>query len=262
MAFKVAVCAGHGGFGVTPGKRSPANEYEWDFNNKVVLAFIKELSKYQNVEVRRYDDPTGKTDVPLTTRTNGANAWKADIYISFHHNAHLGVWGTHGGIETFRGSSADSIRLANLVHPEMVKAYDLRDRGIKTASLHITSRAAMPVILVEGGFMDSTTDIVKLRDNKVLENAGIGVAKAVATYGKLVLKPVAQPTPTKPTQGDDDQLKLVQWQWDMITKNLKQMHEDGILSSDEWVIKAQKKELTQSELIFLNNVIVTRRLTK
>ena len=196
MSFKVAICAGHGGYKslnpkvyATAGKRTPDGEPEWEFNNKVAIAFTNELSKYEGVEVRRYDDITGKTDIPLSTRTNGANSWGADIYISFHQNGYLSTWGDHTGIETFRGSSADSIRLANLVHLEMVKAYGLRDRGIKTANLWITSRTKMPSILVEGGFMDSRIDIVKLRDDKVLENAGIGVAKAVVTYAGLKLKP-------------------------------------------------------------------------
>ena len=121
MTFKVAICAGHGGFGVTAGKRTPDNEYEWDFNNKLAIAFTKELSKYEGVEVKRFDDITGRTDVPLSTRTNNAKAWKANIYISFHHNANTGKWGNWTGVETFRGSCQNSIKLANLVHPELVK---------------------------------------------------------------------------------------------------------------------------------------------
>ena len=58
--FKVAAGAGHGGFGVTPGKRTPDNEYEWNFNNEVVKAFIEEIMNYENVEVLRLDDPTGE----------------------------------------------------------------------------------------------------------------------------------------------------------------------------------------------------------
>src|SRR5699024_7444387 len=42
----IAVSSGHGGYGVTPGKRSPAGEYEWHFNAKVADAFIAEMKKY------------------------------------------------------------------------------------------------------------------------------------------------------------------------------------------------------------------------
>ena len=47
------------------------------------------------------DDPTGKTDVPLTTRTTLANEWQADVYASIHHNTLADKWGSHSGIETY-----------------------------------------------------------------------------------------------------------------------------------------------------------------
>jgi N-acetylmuramoyl-L-alanine amidase len=64
MVFKVAADAGYGGFGVTPGKRSPEGEYEWDFNNKVILAFEDALKQYDGEEFLRTDDRTG----PLMSR--------------------------------------------------------------------------------------------------------------------------------------------------------------------------------------------------
>ncbi|PLR72340.1 N-acetylmuramoyl-L-alanine amidase [Bacillus sp. UMB0728] len=200
--MKIAICAGHGGNNSTPGKRTPDNEYEWNFNDKVVRAFMAEINKYENVEVRRMDDATGRTDVSLSTRTNIANAWGADIYISVHHNANTGKWGNWTGTETFvyTGSNPKSEKLASLIHPEMVKAYGLRDRGVKKANLHICRETRMPSVLLEGCYMDSTIDIVKLRDDNVLRNAGIGVAKAVAEYGDLKLKKVAAVKPAPPKQ--------------------------------------------------------------
>lgn len=49
------------------------------------------------------------------------------------------------------------------VQPRIVKAMKLRDRGMKTANLHMVRESHMPSILTEGGFMDSTTDIAALR---------------------------------------------------------------------------------------------------
>lgn len=188
--FKIAICAGHGIN--TPGKRTPDDEREWSFNNKVALAFIDAMKNYEDVEVRRYDDPTGKTDVPLQTRTDKANAWGADIYISFHHNANTGKWGTWTGTETFTqtGVGGDAVKLAKAVNPRIVKAYGLKDRGLKTSNFHITRETKMPAILIEGGYMDSKTDIKKLRDDKVLKNAGIAVAEGVAEFAKLKKKAV------------------------------------------------------------------------
>lgn len=200
MTYKIAVCAGHGIH--TAGKRTPDGVREWSFNEKVVKAFIAELKNYSGVEVRRYDDPTGKTDVPLRTRTRSANAWGADIYISFHHNAHRGMWGEHTGTETYysKGSTKGK-QLADVLQKANVKAYGLRDRGLKTANLHITRETKMPAALVEGGFMDSTIDIVKMRDNSILANAGKESAKAVAKFAKLKRK-AATPKPSTPSTAD------------------------------------------------------------
>ena len=60
---KIVIDAGHG-FN-TPGKRSPDDEREWSFNNKVAQYAIAKLKTYKDVEILRVDDPTGKTDVPL-----------------------------------------------------------------------------------------------------------------------------------------------------------------------------------------------------
>lgn len=187
MAYKIAYDAGHGIN--TQGKRSPIGEREWSFNNKVVVAFESELKKYEGVSLLRTDDRTGKTDVSLTTRTSKANSWKANIYISFHHNANTGVWGSWTGVETFHHSnSVNGKKLAQAVHPALVKAYGLRDRGLKTSNLHITRETNMPSILIEGGFMDSNIDIKKLRDDNVLKNVGVAIAQAVAKYAGLKKK--------------------------------------------------------------------------
>ncbi|WP_299831168.1 N-acetylmuramoyl-L-alanine amidase [uncultured Metabacillus sp.] len=203
MTFKVAGCAGHGGNNSTPGKRDPDGIYEWNYNNKVILAFENELKKYEGVEFKRFDDRSGKTDVSLSKRVNGANAWGADVYISFHKNANTGKWGSWGGTETFQYSgSKNSERLAALVHPAQLEAYGLRNRGIKSGNhLYILKHTNMPSILLEGAFMDSTTDIKKLRDDQVLDNAGRLVAQAVAKYAGLKLKETAKPVvkPVSPT---------------------------------------------------------------
>ncbi|WZY01585.1 N-acetylmuramoyl-L-alanine amidase [Bacillus sp. FSL W7-1360] len=188
---KVAICAGHGGSGSTPGKRSPDNEYEWDFNNKVVCA-AEHMLKENGVEVLRTDDASGKTDVPLRARTDRANAWGADVYVSVHHNAFNSRWGDHGGVETFTqtGSYPNAERLAREVHTRIVRAMDLRDRGLKKSNLHITRETRMPAILTEGGFMDSALDIRALRDDAKLKAQGEAIAEGILAYfGKPSTRP-------------------------------------------------------------------------
>ncbi|GGP16201.1 N-acetylmuramoyl-L-alanine amidase [Oceanobacillus neutriphilus] len=181
---KVAMCAGHGGSGSTPGKRSPAGEYEWNFNDAVVRAAIAKL-KANGVEVLRTDDASGKTDIGLTARTNKANAWGADAYVSCHHNALGTSWLNYEiGIETFtqNGSHPQAEILARCIHPKYVKAMGLKDRGMKKSNLAITRQTKMPAVLTEGGFMDSRIDIKSMRDNAKLKAQGEAIADGIMEF--------------------------------------------------------------------------------
>lgn len=188
--LKIAIDAGHGGKNSTPGKRSPDGEYEWDFNNKVLQSFNKEIEKYENVEILRVDDASGKTDVPLKKRAADANHWGANIYLSFHHNANTGVWGTWTGTEIFvhPNSSARTHSIAHDIQRALVKAYKLKGRGIKDGNFQVLRETNMPAILIEGGFMDSLIDIKKLRDDAVLSKVGIAVAQVIIKLEKLKKK--------------------------------------------------------------------------
>lgn len=194
--------AGHGIN--TPGKRTPDGEPEWTFNDKMLRAAHSHLSSnYEGFKIVRTDDPTGKTDVPLVTRVKRANDSKGDVFVSFHNNALAGKWGAHGGTETYVPTpisrNPKSNALAKEVHPRLQKAFGLRDRGIKPGNLYVIMNTNMPAILIEGAFMDSTTDIMKLRDDNVLRKAGEAVAEGVADFLGLAKKPKPiAPKPVKP----------------------------------------------------------------
>src|SRR5690625_3189493 len=199
MSKIVAIDAGHGMN--TPGKRTPDGEREWSFNKVVAESAIKYLNDYEGVKTIRLDDPTGKRDVPLKERTDKANREKADILISCHHNANTGRWGIWTGTETYTyvGTWRGAEKLAEIVHKRVVKAYGLRDRGLKKANFHMLRESRMDAILVEGGFMDSTIDIKKMRDKKVLDNAGKAIAEGVAEYFGLKKKAKPKPSASKPS---------------------------------------------------------------
>lgn len=192
--MKVVIDAGH--FPNTPGKRSPVGEREWYFNNTVANALIRELRNYKGVSILRVD--SSSYDVPLSARASKANSWGASIYVSIHHNANTGRWGTWTGVETYVYSATrptdGSMKLAKEVHPRLVKAMGLRDRGIKKADFAVLRETRMPAILTEGGYMDSSIDIVRLRNKAVLENAGKEIAEGIAAYGGLK-RETSAPTP-------------------------------------------------------------------
>lgn len=247
---KIAWSAGHGL--TTPGKRSPDGEREWSFNNKVVEAGIQYLAQYADVQQIRVDDPTGSTDVTLTTRTNTANEWGADIYVSSHKNALNGSWGNHTGIETYTylppEENPKSVALAKLIHPQVVDAMGLADRGIKAANFHELRETNMPAVLIEGGFMDSNIDIKKLRDDKFLKAQGEAIGRGIVLYFGLNLK--------------KEETKL--FNTGSITLNsefnemLVKARERGIITSSAWERKVAEGTLTESEAIGLTAVIVKR----
>lgn len=188
--YKIAVDAGHGRN--TIGKRTPAGEREWTFNNAVVVALMGELKNYENVQVLRLDDPTGNTDVPINTRVRKANDWGADVVVSVHQNASKGVWGNHTGAETYVYStkSVEANKLAKAVQPKLAKAMGITDRGIRVGNFGIIRDSNAPAILTEGGFMDSNIDVLKLRDQNFLRAQGVSIATGVAEYLNLTKRPV------------------------------------------------------------------------
>ena len=98
--------------------------------------------------------------MPLKTRTDRANNWQADVYIAIHHNALTGKWGNHSGIESYTmdhpQANPKSIDIARAIHPRIVKAMGVQDRGMKRANFQVLRETRMPSVLTEGGFMDST----------------------------------------------------------------------------------------------------------
>lgn len=184
--MKIGYDAGHGIY--TPGKRSPDDEREWRFNNTVVVAMANELRKYQGVQLLRTDDPTGKTDIPLRTRTDRANRWGAQFYISVHHNALYGNrYSNVTGAETFIIKESNR-PIATKINNAIVQAMGIQNRGVKYANFHITRETWCPSVLTEGGFMDSNIDIHRLRDTNRLCNQGILIARAIANHYGLKLK--------------------------------------------------------------------------
>lgn len=70
----------------------------------------------------------------------------------------------------------------------------------------------------------------------------------------------SQPTQTNKnnTKGDDDKLNLTTYQWGEIVKNIETLLKEGVITSQDWLAKAKNKELTISELAWLNNMVIMR----
>jgi len=193
--MKIVIDAGHGP--ETPGKRSPDGSLrEYQFNS-VVARYVADalLRGYEGIEILMTHDDS--RDVPLKERTDRANAWKADLFVSIHANAAGdGVtWNSAQGIETYVYTSRppDAVALANAVQRQLIRATGRPDRGVKSANFHVLRETKMTAILVECGFMTNRQECELLKSDEYRRKcASAIVAGIVETYG-LKRKPGSGP---------------------------------------------------------------------
>lgn len=190
--FKIALDAGHGKY--TAGKRClksiDKNETrEWFLNDRICDMVEKKLSAYDGYSLVRVDDTTGETDVSLEMRVRQANNFKADIYLSVHHNAGING-GSGGGIVSIVYTNASQISndYSKIIYDEMIKTTGLkgnRSTPLAKQNLYVCRETKMPAVLVECGFMDSTTDVPIILTEKFAEEAAGGIVNALVTIGGL-----------------------------------------------------------------------------
>lgn len=163
--LKIAIDAGH--YKGTPGRRclaalDPNETREWELNRRVADKLEELLAGY-DCQVLRVDDKTGDKLVDLGDRVAAANGWPADVYLSIHHNA--GIKGGSGGgcvVYTAPGCQAKSKALQKAVYGAVVSRTGLvgnRAAPMMERGLYVLRRTRMPAILIECGFMDSSTDV-------------------------------------------------------------------------------------------------------
>ncbi len=190
--FKIALDAGHGLN--TPGKECikslDVNQTkEWWLNNRICNYVESKLKSYSGYELKRMDDRTGKTDVPLEQRTSIANSWGADIYLSVHHNA--GVNGGKGGgiIAIVYTTASDTSKLyQKIIYNELINKTGLkgnRANPMPTQNVHVCRETKMPAVLVECGFMDSATDVPIILTEQFAMECAIGLVNALVQIGNL-----------------------------------------------------------------------------
>lgn len=162
--FKLALSAGH--WRGTP-KGCP--EYldkektpEWVLNARICEKLEVLLSEYEGVEVLRLDDRTGERNILLADRTDAANEWGANFYLSVHHNGGVNG-GKGGGIVAYAHpkASAVSFEWQKALYDAAVAATGLvgnRATPLAKKNLHEVRESKMPAVLMECGFMDSATD--------------------------------------------------------------------------------------------------------
>lgn len=202
--FKIALDAGHGLY--TAGKRclkslDKEETREWYLNDRIADKLENKLSEYDGYQLVRVDDTTGKTDVALSTRVNQANKFEADIYLSIHHNA--GVNGGSGGglmAIVYTKASETSLGYQKLIYDELIAKTGLkgnRSEPCPKQNLYVCRKTNMPAVLVECGFMDSSTDVPIILTDKFAEDVAEGLLVSLVKIGNLAKKVESSETSTK-----------------------------------------------------------------
>ncbi|PLR76202.1 N-acetylmuramoyl-L-alanine amidase [Bacillus sp. V3-13] len=146
------------------------------------------LNEYEGISVLM--SRTGDQTTSLSQRTDAANNWGADFYLSIHVNAGGGT-----GYEDYiyPGLGAPTTTYQNLIHEEVLKQVDYRDRGKKQANLHVLRESNMPAVLTENGFIDNTSDAEKLKQSSFIEQIARGHINGLVRSFGLVRKNPAGP---------------------------------------------------------------------
>lgn len=198
--FRIALTAGH--YYYTPGKRclaslDPNETREWVLNDRIADKVEKLLKNYTGYELLRTDDTSGATSRSMKERVKAAESFKADFYLSIHHNA--GVKGGKGGgivsIVSLK-PKAESMEWQKELYNELVSATGLRGNRAEPCakmSLYECRVPTMPSVLLELGFMDSSTDVPVILSEQFANQCATAIVKVLVKRGGLRPLDAAEP---------------------------------------------------------------------
>lgn len=175
--MKLYLDPGHGGS--DPGAQGNGLQ-EKNVNLDIALRIRENLiNGYENVEVEM--SRTSDTFKSLTQRTNEANAWGADYYLSIHCNAFNGTaQGYEDYIHSSLSDSSTTAEYQDIIHAEVIKVNQLRDRGQKKANFHVLRETTMSALLTENGFIDNAHDGALLKESSWREKVAQGHVNGLA----------------------------------------------------------------------------------
>lgn len=212
MADKIllALDAGHGIN--TSGRRcskefDPQQHREWWLNDRVARFLQERAAQYEGFNVLRVDDVTGAVDVLLAERCRRANEAKANFFLSLHHNGGING-GTGGGLVAFSyPNSEKGAEWRDALYDAVLAAGKLKGNRATpktTANYAVLRQTNMPAVLIEHGFMDSSTDVPIIITDAYAKACGYAEADCIAKHFGLQLKQTAVEAITEAPKPADD----------------------------------------------------------
>jgi N-acetylmuramoyl-L-alanine amidase len=159
------------------------------------------------------------TYVDLPARPALANRRGADLFVSLHFNASQTDKNDVAGPETYcitpvgavssnaHGENGEfgsaigtgptpanrlqnqSLLLAHQMEKSLVQNLDAPDRGVRRARFAVLRDAAMPAILIEGGYMTNPAEGKKIYDSAYRKQMAAAMVKGILAYQKLTALP-------------------------------------------------------------------------
>lgn len=200
----LALDAGHGIH--TVGRRcskafDPQEHREWWLNDRVARYVQERAAQYEGFRVLRVDDVTGEIDVKLAERSLRANEAAADFFLSLHHNGGIGG-GSGGGLVAYSyPNSATGAVWRDALYDAVLAAGKLRGNRASpkaTANYAVLRQTNMPAVLVEHGFMDSSTDVPVILSEAYAKACGYAEADCIAKRFGLRQTQAPQPPAEQP----------------------------------------------------------------
>lgn len=181
---RIFIDPGHGGSDTgTTANGLQEKDVTLDIASKTKDILNEEYSG-NTIKLSRTSDAT----VPLDKRTDMANDWGANLFVSIHINS-----GNGSGYESYTFDSDYNDRertnaIRKSIHDEVAKQTGFTDRGKKEENFHVLRESNSPAILTENGFIDSAEDASNLNEDafidKIAQGHADGIAKALGLSEK------------------------------------------------------------------------------
>lgn len=193
--MKLYLDPGHGG--TDPGAQGNGlNEKDVTLDIALKLRSIL-TTNYEDIEIRM--SRTADITKSLSERTNEANSWGADYFLAIHINAAGGsAEGYEDYIYSSLSDSSTTAKYQEILHAEVIKMNQLKDRGRKKANFHVLRESAMDALLSENGFIDNPHDAALMKQDSWRQAVAQGHANGVASAFNLKRKANNPPEPSNP----------------------------------------------------------------
>jgi N-acetylmuramoyl-L-alanine amidase len=169
----VVLDAGHGG--IDKGARGVDGSLEKKYALDTAKRVERGLKRkgYRVIMTRK-----GDYFVPLPTRAAISNRTRGSVFVSIHYN-----WARSAasGTETFY-FSPKSYPLAASIQRELAKFTN--NRGVKTARFHVLRNNSRPAVLVELGFLSSTSDARRIRSSSYRQKLADAVVRGISNSSR------------------------------------------------------------------------------